>query len=157
MKLVIIGKGGQGVIYFSKIIAQAAIKKGLSVYSTQIKGMAKKGGAVEVQMKIGEGMCGIVKRGSADMVVLLSEDLIDYAKTYGETIFILSGEYQNNARKLVPPRYVNTFLLGVFVKKTAIFNCEDFLEILDGDNKKSFIKGCEYVQSTDGDSIKGRN
>jgi len=27
MKLVIIGKGGQGVIFFSKLIAQAAIKK----------------------------------------------------------------------------------------------------------------------------------
>ncbi|GAB6183119.1 2-oxoacid:acceptor oxidoreductase family protein [Thermodesulfovibrio hydrogeniphilus] len=147
MKLVILGKGGQGVIFFSRAIAQAAIKKGLNVKATEIKGMAKKGGAVEVQMKIGEGMSGVVKRGSADLVILLNEDLRDYAKTFGEKIFSFDEATIDYAMKNIPMRYVNTFLLGVFVKKTGFFECEDFLQIFDEENKKSFIKGCEYVQS----------
>ncbi len=147
MKLVILGKGGQGVIFFSRAIAQAAINKGFSVRSTEIKGMAKKGGAVEIQMKIGEGMSGIVRRGTADMVIVLSEDLLPYAKTFGGNIFTFTDNEIQTARESVPARYVNTFLLGIFVKKTKFFQCEDFTNTLDEENKKSFIKGCEYVQS----------
>ncbi|MGB9823180.1 2-oxoacid:acceptor oxidoreductase family protein [Thermodesulfovibrio sp.] len=146
MKLVIVGKGGQGVIFFSKMIAKAAIKKAVMVRSTEIKGMAKKGGVVEIQMKIGEGMSGTVRRGSADMVILLSEDLLDYARSFGDKIFIFSKEEVQKAMTSVPVRYVNTFLLGVFVQKTKLFSCDDFISILDDENKKSFIKGCEYVQ-----------
>jgi len=147
MKLVILGKGGQGVIFFSRVIAQAAAQKGLMVRSTEIKGMAKKGGAVEVQMKIGEGLSGVVRRGTADMIILLSEDLMDYAKTYGEKVFTFTRQEIDSALASVSMRHVNTFLLGIFVKKTGLFACEDFLNILDEENKKSFIKGCEYVQS----------
>ncbi len=147
MKLVILGKGGQGVIFFSRIIAQAAINKGLSVRSTEIKGMAKKGGAVEIQMKIDEGMSGLVRRGTADMIIVLSEDLLPYAKTFGENIFTFTQDEIKTAVSKVPARYVNTFLLGVFVKKTSFLKCEDFTNILDEENKKSFIKGCEHVQS----------
>lgn len=157
MKLVILGKGGQGVIFFSRMIAKAAIRRGLSVRSTEIKGMAKKGGAVEIQMKIGEGMSGVVRRGTADMVILLSEDLMDYAKTFGDRIFMFTKEEIDEALASVPMRYVNTFLLGIFVKKSALFECEDFTGILDEENKKSFIKGCEYVQSTKRNSFKRRN
>jgi len=147
MKLVIIGKGGQGVIFFSKLIAQAAIKQGTSVCSTEIKGMAKKGGVVEVQMKIGEGLSGFVRRGTADLVILLSDDLTAYAQTFGEKIFTFTKSQIDDALKIVSSRYINTFLLGIFVKKTDLFSCEDFIKILDDENKKSFIKGCEYVQS----------
>ncbi|MDW7972512.1 MAG: 2-oxoacid:acceptor oxidoreductase family protein [Thermodesulfovibrio sp.] len=147
MKLVILGKGGQGVIFFSRMIAQAAIKRGLSVRSTEIKGMAKKGGTVEIQMKIGEGMSGLVRRGTADMVILLSNDIFDYAKTFGENIFSFNENEVKTALSSVPMRYVNTFLLGVFVKKTGLFECDDFMDLFDEENKKSFIKGCEYVQS----------
>ncbi|ACI21486.1 MULTISPECIES: 2-oxoacid:acceptor oxidoreductase family protein [Thermodesulfovibrio] len=147
MKLVILGKGGQGVIFFSRVIAQASINKGLSVCSTEIKGMAKKGGAVEIQMKIGEGMSGMIRRGTADMVVLLSRELLEYAKTFSENTFAFTDDEIQTARASVPMRYVNTFLLGVFVKKTKLFECQDFINILDEENKKSFIKGCDYVQS----------
>lgn len=147
MKLVILGKGGQGVIFFSRAIAQAAIKKGLSVRSTEIKGMAKKGGAVEIQMKIGEGMSGTIRRGTADMVVLLSKDLLPYAKTFGENIFTFTDDEVKTANETISARFSNTFLLGVFVRKTSLFECEDFTNTLDEENKKSFMKGCEYVQS----------
>ncbi len=145
MKIVILGKGGQGVIFFSRIIAQAAINRGLSVYSTEIKGMAKKGGTVEIQMKIGQGMCGLVKKGSADLVILLSDDLIDYAKTFGNNVFTFKKEEIQAALERVSMRFVNIFLLGVFVKRAKFFEMEDFIKILDEENRESFLKGYEYV------------
>jgi len=157
MKFVILGKGGQGVIFFSRAIAQASAQKGLMVRSTEIKGMAKKGGVVEIQMKIGEGLSGVVRRGSADLVILLSEDLMDYAKTFGEKVFTFTSKEIEKALSSVPMLYVNTFLLGIFVKKTKLFDCEDFLKILDDKNKESFKKGCEYVQSSKRNSSKRRN
>ncbi len=147
MKIVILGKGGQGVIFFSRIIAQAAINRGLSVCSTEIKGMAKKGGTVEIQMKIGQGMCGLVKKGSADLVILLSDDLIDYAKSFGNNVFTFKNDEIQAALEKVSMRFINTFLLGVFVKRAKFFDSEDFIKILDEENRKSFLKGYEYVQS----------
>ncbi|MFN3505728.1 MAG: 2-oxoacid:acceptor oxidoreductase family protein [Caldimicrobium sp.] len=147
MKLVILGKGGQGVLFFSKIIAQVAMNRSLSVYATEIKGMAKKGGVVEVQMKIGEGKIGVLKRGDADLVILLSQDLKDYALTFGGKIFSFSDNDVQKALETVSMKYVNTFLLGVFVMREKFFTCEEFLKVLDGENQKSFMEGCRYVQS----------
>ena len=144
MKLVILGKGGQGVLFFSRIIAKAMINKGLSVKATEIKGMAKRGGLVEVQMKIGEGKSPLIKRGGADLVVLLSNEFFDYARSFSNEIFTFEERDIKKAFSLVKGRYINTFLLGVFVKKSRMFKCEDFLSVLDEENKKSFLKGCEY-------------
>ncbi|MFN3406856.1 MAG: 2-oxoacid:acceptor oxidoreductase family protein [Caldimicrobium sp.] len=147
MKLVILGKGGMGVLFLSKVIAQVAMNKGLSVYATEIKGMAKKGGVVEVQMKIGEGKIGVLKRGEADLVILLNNDLMDYARTFGDKVFSFSEEEIKHVFEMVPMKYVNTFLLGVFVMKENFYTCEDFLKVLDEENQKFFLEGCKYVQS----------
>ena len=147
MKLVILGKGGQGVLFFSKVLAQTAIEEGKSVKTTEIKGMAKKGGVVEVQMKIGEGYSPRIKRGSADLVILLSSDLKPYAKTFGEKIFSFSKKEMEKALKEVPLRYVNIYLLGIFLAKTHIFDIDKAIKVLDEENKKALLKGYNYVQS----------
>jgi len=147
MKLVILGRGGQGVLFFSKVLAQTAIEEGKSVKTTEIKGMAKKGGVVEVQMKIGEGYSPRIKRGSADLVILLSPDLKAYAKTFGEKIFSFSKKEIEKALKEVPLRYVNIYLLGIFLAKTHIFDIDKAIKVLDEENKKALLKGYNYVQS----------
>jgi len=147
MKLVILGRGGQGVLFFSKVLAQTAIEEGKSVKTTEIKGMAKKGGVVEVQMKIGEGYSPRIKRGSADLVILLSPDLKPYAKTFGEKIFSFSKKEIEKALKEVPLRYVNIYLLGIFLAKTHIFDIDKAIKVLDEENKKALLKGYNDVQS----------
>ena len=147
MKLVILGRGGQGVLFFSKVLAQTAIEEGKSVKTTEIKGMAKKGGVVEVQMKIGEGYSPRIKRGSADLVILLSPDLKAYAKTFGGKLFSFSKKEMEKALKEVPLRYVNIYLLGIFLAKTHIFDIDKAIKVLDEENKKALLKGYNYVQS----------
>ncbi|MBO8143943.1 MAG: 2-oxoacid:acceptor oxidoreductase family protein [Thermodesulfobacterium sp.] len=147
MKLVILGRGGQGVLFFSKVLAQTAIEEGKSVKTTEIKGMAKKGGVVEVQMKIGEGYSPRIKRGSADLVILLSPDLKAYAKTFGEKHFFFSKKEMEKALKEVPLRYVNIYLLGIFLAKTHIFDIDKAIKVLDEENKKALLKGYNDVQS----------
>ncbi|MGB9761377.1 MAG: 2-oxoacid:acceptor oxidoreductase family protein [Caldimicrobium thiodismutans] len=155
MKLVILGKGGQGVLFFSKILAQMALNEGRSVKATEIKGMAKKGGVVEVQMKIDEGLSPLIKRGEADLVILLSPDLEEYGKTFGKKILKFSEEEIKKAFEQVPQRLVNTYLLGILLARHQIFNKNTALKVLDEENKKSFLRGYEdgekNVQSQDGD------
>jgi len=147
MKLVILGKGGQGVLFFSKVLALTAMEEGKTVKVSEIKGMAKKGGVVEVQMKIGEGYSPRIKRGSADLVILLSPELEEYGKTFGTNVFSFSEKEIGSALKEVPLKYVNTYLMGIFLAKTHIFDIDKVLKVLDEENQKSLIKGYSYVES----------
>jgi len=143
LKLVILGKGGQGVLFFSRILAQMAIKEGKSVKATEIKGMAKKGGTVEVQMKIDEGHTPLIKRGEADLVILLSPELEDYGKTFGEKILKFTEEEMKRAIERVPLKLINTYFLGRLLAKYPVFDKNTALEVLDEENRKSFLKGYE--------------
>jgi len=143
LKLVILGKGGQGVLFFSRGLAKMALTEGRSVKATEIKGMAKKGGVVEVQMKIDEGLSPLIKRGEADLVILLSPDLEEYGKTFGEKIFKFSEEELKEAYQKVAPRYVNTYLLGRLLAKFKIFDKNSAKALLDEENQKAFLKGYE--------------
>lgn len=143
MKIVILGKGGQGVLFFSRILAEIAIREGKSVKATEIKGMAKKGGTVEVQMKIDEGYTPLIKRGEADFVILFSSELEDYGKTFGEKIVKFTEEDWKRAFEKVPSKFINTYLLGKFLAKYSIFGKKTALEVLDEENRKFFLRGYE--------------
>ena len=145
MKLVVLGKGGQGVIFFSRVIAKAAMEEGLSVRTAEIKGMAKKGGPVEIQMKIGEGRSPLIKYGEADLVVVLSEDLREYASCFGKKIFLFSEEDIKSAFSKVPFKQVNTYLLGKLIKREPFLSKNAILKVLDPENQKSFIEGWRDV------------
>ncbi len=135
MKLVILGVGGMGAIALSKIIAQMCIDKMLSVKSSEIHGMAKKGGLVEVQMKINEGMSGVVVQGSADYAIVLDDMYLEYGLSFlkdKKDIILLSLEDKRwIINELGDIRYANTLVLGKFLKQQSIFNKEDALKVLE--------------------------
>ena len=68
--IILTGVGGQGTVLASKLIAAAAMKKGLPVMSAETIGMAQKGGAVFSHLRIGEGVRGpMIRRGTADLLL----------------------------------------------------------------------------------------
>ncbi len=151
MKLVILGVGGMGAITLSKIIAQMCIEKDIPVRSSEIHGMAKKGGLVEIQMKIGSGKSGVVLKKTADFAIVLDKEYEDYAKSYlknGEKglITLTDEEKVWAAQELGDVRFANAFLLGRFIKNQSIFDKDDALSVLKGfkffdKNKISFERG----------------
>lgn len=56
--LIVAGVGGQGSLFASKVIAQAAFLEGLSVRVAETYGVAQRGGAVFSQIRIGYDVCG---------------------------------------------------------------------------------------------------
>lgn len=68
--ILLTGVGGQGTVLASKLIAAAAMKKGLPVMSAETIGMAQKGGSVFSHLRIGKGvMSPMIRRGTADLLL----------------------------------------------------------------------------------------
>jgi indolepyruvate ferredoxin oxidoreductase beta subunit len=67
----ICGVGGQGVVLASKLIAFAAMRKGLAVRTTDTIGMAQRGGSVMSHVRMSDGgiHSPLVPHGTADLVL----------------------------------------------------------------------------------------
>ena len=53
-QVIISGVGGQGVLFVTRLLAEAAINKGLPVFTSETHGMAQRGGTVLSHFKVGD-------------------------------------------------------------------------------------------------------
>ena len=68
--LIVAGVGGQGVILATEILGKAAIKENFDVVTSEIHGMAQRGGAVVSHVRIGSRVYSpTVVEGSADAIL----------------------------------------------------------------------------------------
>jgi len=67
--IVIAGVGGQGILFTSKIIGETALRSKMDVLTSEIHGMAQRGGAVVSTVKIGNTSSPLVADGEADIVI----------------------------------------------------------------------------------------
>jgi len=89
--LIVCGVGGQGSILSSRIIADAAIKKGYEVRVGETFGAAMRGGSVSSHVKIGDIHSPLVAHDSADVILSMEplESLrvsVDYLAPEGVVI-----------------------------------------------------------------------
>ena len=72
--IVLVGVGGQGILLASEILAQAAMLEGYEVKTTEVHGMAQRGGSVVAQVRYGPGVYSpLVARGSAQVLGALEQ------------------------------------------------------------------------------------
>ena len=70
MNCLLCGVGGQGTVLASKLLAQAAIDKGISVKTAETIGMAQRGGSVVSHVRIGnEIKAPMIPEGEADIII----------------------------------------------------------------------------------------
>ena len=68
--VILAGVGGQGAVLASKLLARAAMGRGLSVKTAETIGMAQRGGSVFSHVRMGEGAHSpLIGRGRADSIV----------------------------------------------------------------------------------------
>ena len=68
--IILCGVGGQGTILASKLIAAAAMKKGLGVKTAETIGMAQRGGSVLSHVRLGEELHSpMIAPGQADIII----------------------------------------------------------------------------------------
>ena len=68
--ILLCGVGGQGTVLASRVIAQAAMEKGVFARTAETIGMAQRGGCVVSHVRIGDGIqSSLVPKGSADVLI----------------------------------------------------------------------------------------
>lgn len=68
------GVGGQGIILASRVLAEGLLRAGLDVKSTEVHGMAQRGGSVVTQVCFGERVYSpLVGPGAIDALVALEK------------------------------------------------------------------------------------
>ncbi len=100
--MVIAGVGGQGVISLGTLLGEAAVEQGLDVWSSEVHGMAQRGGSVTFHLRIGkEGeqvLNPLVSEQTADILVGL-----DIMETLRTAIYVKKNGYIVHSLTYIPP------------------------------------------------------
>jgi indolepyruvate ferredoxin oxidoreductase beta subunit len=73
INIVLCGLGGQGILFMTRILAQAALDKGFKVMGAETHGMAQRGGSVVSHLRLGDVESSLVRTGSAHLLLALEE------------------------------------------------------------------------------------
>jgi indolepyruvate ferredoxin oxidoreductase beta subunit len=73
-QIVISGVGGQGVLFITRLLAEAAIIKEISVFTSETHGMAQRGGTVLSHLKVGNFSSPLIRPGNANGLLALKAD-----------------------------------------------------------------------------------
>ena len=83
INVVVAGLGGQGVLKASDILADVALRAGLDVKKSEIKGMSQRGGSVTSDVRFGRKVLSpMVSPGEADYLLVLEPTQVEANKHY---------------------------------------------------------------------------
>ena len=75
-QIIISGVGGQGVLFITRLLAEAAINRGLPVLTSETHGMAQRGGTVVSHFKVGDFSSPLIRPGHADGLIAFKAESI---------------------------------------------------------------------------------
>ncbi len=128
--LVLCGLGGQGVLFLTRILGEAAILEGREVLTSETHGMAQRGGAVYSHVKLGDHDSPLVRIGRADAAIALDASRRPAAQAFlsPDGLLFVNGRTEASDRavcdadaaaaRLGFPRGSNLVLLG-FARRRA--------------------------------------
>ena len=107
INIALCGLGGQGILFMTRILAQAALNKGLNVMGAETHGMAQRGGSVISHLRLGDVESSLVRTGSARFLLSLDEH-----EGYRNLPFLATGAwfFVNTDSQNFPRAEVKSFL-----------------------------------------------
>ena len=73
-QIVISGLGGQGVLFVTRVLAQACMDDSKRVLTSETHGMAQRGGTVISHLKVGTFASPLIRPGNADLLLALKQE-----------------------------------------------------------------------------------
>jgi len=131
-QIVISGVGGQGVLFITRLLAEAAITNGCQVFTSETHGMAQRGGTVLSHLKAGDFSSPLIRPFQADGLIALKPENIQQHSSFLKKkawIFVNSGKKPDTgfdahaidadalSLKAGNPKAVNLVLLGFALKR----------------------------------------
>jgi indolepyruvate ferredoxin oxidoreductase beta subunit len=131
-QIVVSGIGGQGVLFVTRILAEAAIEKGLDVLTSETHGMAMRGGTVISHVKVGPFTSPLIRMGQADVGLFLHAGNLEVHRGFlktGGPIYMNAATDKNPetidatriAREHGSLVIANLVLLGFAVRRGGLF------------------------------------
>jgi len=77
MQIAITGRGGQGVLFLTRILTECGLEMGLEVMASETHGMAMRGGSVISTLKVGPFKGPLIGSGQAEVMLVLDEGSMD--------------------------------------------------------------------------------
>ncbi len=143
--IVISGIGGQGVLTLQNIIAEAALKQGYDVRTSELHGLSQRGGGISSHIRFGNKIYSpLVLEGGADLIISLEplEALraCYYASKKNKTVFLINSE------KILP--------ISVTVLKEKYPSLKEIEKMLNGFSSKVItLDASEAVEKETGDVV----
>jgi indolepyruvate ferredoxin oxidoreductase beta subunit len=100
------GLGGQGILFLTRVLAQAALNRGLNFMGAETHGMAQRGGSVVSHLRLGDVESSLVRTGSAHFLLALEEN-----EAYRNIPFVARGGkiYANASSDSFPNQEVRPY------------------------------------------------
>ncbi|MBN2684325.1 MAG: 2-oxoacid:acceptor oxidoreductase family protein [Pontiellaceae bacterium] len=143
------GLGGQGILTCTDILGRVVFDLGFDVKKAEVHGMSQRGGAITSDIRYGEKVLSpMIPEGSADYLVVLSEDQIDVNMHQLKDGGILVKPSDFDVDQLGNKKALNVALLGALSLHME-FNVDlwmeairkQFPERLVAANEKAFFLG----------------
>ena len=77
LQIVICGRGGQGVLFLTRVLDEAALSEGRDVISSETHGMAMRGGSVVSSIRVGPFASPLIRSGQGDILLALSDSEVE--------------------------------------------------------------------------------
>lgn len=108
INMVLCGLGGQGILFMTKVLSKAALRKNFNVLGAETHGMAQRGGSVVSHLRLGDVQGSLVRTGAAQVVLALEEN-----EAYRNLPFLAPGGglFVNTSSPSFPRKEVKAFLL----------------------------------------------
>lgn len=81
-ELILCGRGGQGIVFLTRLMGQVLAAKGANVISSETHGMAVRGGSINSHLRIGDFLSPLVRQGHADFLLSLDAAETDNNRHY---------------------------------------------------------------------------
>jgi len=131
-QLIVSGIGGQGVIFVTRILAEAAIEMGMDALTSETHGMAIRGGTVISHVKVGPFTSPLIRSGQADIGLFLLAGNTDVHQDFlkpGGKIYMNAEKGKDGeaidatrlAREQGALVIANLILLGFAVRQGGLF------------------------------------
>jgi len=155
--IVITGVGGQGVLTLGKIIAESALKQGYDVRTTELHGLAQRGGSIPFHVRFGKKMyTALVLEGEANLVIGLEPLEALRCSYYGskknKTVFLIdTHRISPISVSVLGERYPSTKSiikkLKPFSRKVIVLNASEIVKRETGNIISTNVYMLGYVSS----------
>lgn len=116
VNFVLSGLGGQGILFMTRVVAQAALERGFEVTVAETHGMAQRGGSVLSHIRLGPVRSSLVRAGTARFLMALEEN-----EAYRNLPFLARGGslYANAPKADFPRKEVKGYIARMGMRSRA--------------------------------------